>query len=318
MRQSILLVVVLIWVAAAQAQVSNMPKNVQDWLAEVGPVWSKGTANPQKAREVYTPILRNAPKGGIRVTRDLSYGPDDLQKLDVYQPEGKSGVPIVVYVHGGSFVIGKRNETIEAWSNIPTYFARQGMVGVNADYRLAPAVQWPAGAEDVRAVVRWLKANGSTYGGDPNRICLIGQSAGATHVASYAYIKSLQPAEGPGVSGVVLMSGRYVVDPKSYDPNFNNVQAYFGTDASKYPERSVISHIKSAAPLPTFIVIAEYDNVERDVWGASLFSALCERHRACPRFARLEWHNHISAALQFNTADEALGREIVEFIRRGR
>jgi acetyl esterase/lipase len=131
------------------------------------------------------------------------------------------------------------------------------MLGVNAGYRLAPAAPWPAGAEDIGAIVSWLRASGARYGGDPSRIYLIGHSAGATHVAGYAFDPSLQPAAGPGVSGVVLMSGRYHIAPAADDPNAANVRACFGTDPANYPSRSAISHIDSAQGLPTFVVIAE-------------------------------------------------------------
>ena len=57
--------------------------------------------------------------------------------------------------------------------------------------------------------------------------------------------------------------------------------------------------------MPTFIVISEYDNPDLDTQGALLFGALCERDRACPRFTRMELHNHLSMVYQFNTADDA-------------
>jgi len=215
-------------------------------------------------------------------------------------------------------VAGERNISPAVYGNIPTYFARQGMLGVNATYRLAPAAQWPAAADDVAATVRWLKANAASYGGDPNRIYVIGHSAGATHLASYAFIRSLQPADGTGLAGIVLMSGRYLFDPHPDDPNLKNFQAYFGADRARYAQQSPINHVKTAAKIPTFIVIAEYDNPDLDTQGAMLLSAYCERDRACPRFMRLEKHNHLSMTFQFNTRDEALGREILEFMRRGR
>jgi acetyl esterase/lipase len=314
-----LLIIALLWVGVVQAQVANMPKHVQDRLAEVGPVWGKDIfGNIAKTLEVYTPILRDAPKTGVRVSLDLSYGPDDQQKFDLYQPQKKNGVPIVVFLHGGAYVSGARNINTAVYANVATYFARQGMIGVNATYRLAPSAQWPAAAEDVGALVQWLKTNGSTYGGDVLSIYLIGHSAGATHVATYAYIRSVQPAEGPGIAGIVLMSGRYHIDPKPDDPSLKSVQAYFGTDTGQYAARSPIHHLKNAAALPTFLVIAEYESPDLDVQGALLFAALCERYRECPRFTRMERHNHLSMVYQFNTADDALGREILEFIRRGR
>ena len=64
--------------------------------------------------------------------------------------------------------------------------------------------------------------------------------------------------------------------------------------------------------MPTFIVISEYDNPDLDTQGALLFGALCERNRACPRFTRMELHNHLSMVYQFNTADDALGRQILK------
>ncbi len=309
----------LLAASVANAQVANMPPHVQERLAQVGPGWGKDIrGNIAKTLEVYTPILAGAPKEGMSVTRDVAYGPDPRHRLDLYRPEGKSGVPVVVFIHGGAYVAGDRSVNAEVYGNVPTYFARQGYLGVNATYRLAPAAKWPAAAADVGTMVAWLKANASKYGGDPNRIYLIGHSAGATHVASYSFIRSLHPADGPGVAGIILMSGRYQFNPNPDDPNLKNFQAYFGEDRSQYPNQSPISHVKAAPKVPTFIIVSEYDNPDLDTQGALLLSSYCERDRACPRFTRMEKHNHLSMTYQFNTKDDALGKEIVEFMRRGR
>jgi acetyl esterase len=303
----------------APAQLANMPDELRARLAEINPGWGKDIlGNVAKTLALYTPILAAAPKAGVATTRDIAYGPDARHRLDLHRPDGRSSVPVVVFLHGGAYVRGERSVNAEVYGNVATYFARAGMLGVNATYRLAPAVQWPAAAQDVGLLVQWLKANAAAYGGDPNRIYLIGHSAGATHVATYVYLDELHPADGPGVAGIVLMSGRYHFDPKPDDPNRANFQAYFGTDPARYPERSPINHVKTARPLPTFLVVSEYDNPDLDTQGALLLAALCERDRACPRFTRMDLHNHLSMVYQFNTADDALGREIQEFIRRGR
>ena len=275
--------------APAFAQVSNMPAQVQQRLAEVGPGWGKDiTGNIEKTLEVYTPLLAVEPKQGITVQRDLAYGPDARHRADIFRADGLKNAPVVVFLHGGAYVRGDRDVNPEVYGNVPMYFARQGMLGVNATYRLAPAAQWPAAAQDVASLAAWLKSNAARFGGDPNRIYLIGHSAGATHVATYLYLKELQPATGPGVAGVVLMSGRYHFDPHPSDPNLKNFQAYFGTDRAQYPARSPITHVKGAARVPTFIVVSEYDNPDLDTQGALLLAALCERDRACPRFTRME------------------------------
>ena len=121
------------------------------------------------------------------------------------------------------------------------WFARHGVLGINANYRLAPAAQWPAGAEDVGRLVAWARRHGAQHGGDPNRIYLIGHSAGANHAAAYTFDKSLQPADGPGIAGAVLISGRYRVEANPADPNLESMRAYFGNDHRDLP-RAITDH----------------------------------------------------------------------------
>jgi acetyl esterase/lipase len=305
--------------AAAHAQVSRLPMEVQQVLATVGPTWGSAIGpNIERTAAAFRPLLRAAPQDGVTITKNLSYGEDPRQVLDVYQPIWRSGAPVVIFIHGGAYVRGDKDAYGEMYGNVATWFARHGMLGINATYRLAPAAKWPSGADDVRGMVKWTKDNAARYGGDGNRVYLIGHSAGATHVASYIFDKSLQPADGPGVAGAVLISGRYRLAYDPADPNGKNMQTYFGDDASAYAARSPITHIKDGPRVPVFTVVTEYDNPGLDVVGAELLAALCARDGACPRFRRLEKHNHLSEVFAFNTADEQLGREILEFMRRGR
>jgi acetyl esterase/lipase len=300
----------------ARSQVSRLPMQVQQVLATVGPKW--GTAlgeNFEKTAAAFLPLLKAAPKDGVTVGKNLPYGEDSQQVLDVYQPIWRNGAPVVIFIHGGAYVQGDKDRYGEMYGNVATWFARQGALGLNANYRLAPAAKWPSSADDVRGMVKWAKENAAKFGGDGRRIYLIGHSAGATHVASYIFDKSLQPADGPGVSGAVLISGRYRIAYDPADPNVKNMQAYFGEDASAYSARSPITHIRDGARVPVFTVITEYDNPGIDLVGAELLSALCARDGACPRFRRLEKHNHLSVGFAFNTADEQLGGEILDFIR---
>jgi len=299
----------------ARAGVEQLPRYLQETLAQIGPLFRKdigtGTLTTVAA---FRPLLRTAPRDGVTVIKNLSYGGHPRQLLDIYQPTPRSPAPIVIFVHGGAWVEGERDHWGEAYGNIPTWFARQGLLGINATYRLAPAAKWPAAAEDVAGMVAWAKANGPKYGGDPDRIVLMGHSAGATNVAGYVFDKALQPPGGPGIAGAVLISGRYRVFLDPADPNAGNMQAYFGADQTQYRNRSPITHIGSAPRVPIFIVIAEFENPGLDLRGAELFNALCERDGRCPRFSRLRRHNHFSQVLAFNTPDESLGREILDFI----
>ncbi|TAK48168.1 MAG: alpha/beta hydrolase [Xanthobacteraceae bacterium] len=304
--------------APVDAQVSALPPETQQVIDAVGPAWATNLpANINRIIDSFRPLLGAAQKDGVQITKGIGYGSNPKQILDVYQPVGRTGVPVVIYIHGGAYVRGDKDAFGVMYGNIPTWFARQGLLGINATYRLAPAAPWPAGAEDVGGMVRWAKENALKYGGDPNRVYLIGHSAGATHAATYIFDKTRQPTDGPGVAGAVLMSGRYWLEFDPKDPNGANMQAYFGKDPAEYPNRSPITHI-ATSKVPVFIVISEYENPGLDVSGAKLLSALCARDGKCPRFMRLSHHNHVSEVAAFNTADVELGQAILEFIERGR
>jgi acetyl esterase/lipase len=301
-----------------RAQVDKLPRYLQETLAQLGPRYERDSQTAIPATiEAFQSILKASPKDGITVIPNQAYGADPRQVLDVYEPTVRTGAPVVIFVHGGAYTASDK-DIGEPYGNVATWFARQGMLGINANYRLAPFAKWPAGIEDVRGMVAWAKANAARYGGDPSRIFLVGHSAGATHVSGYVFDKTFQPPEGPGIAGAVLISGRYRLVYNPADPFGSNMQAYFGDDPAQYKNRSTITHIRDGARVPVFVVISEYEQPGLDVLGGELLSALCQRDGACPRFVRLNGHNHMSEMLAFNTPDEYLGREILDFIARGR
>ena len=307
---------VLAFTAPAPAQVSLLSREVQSAMTATGSTWNHSLRpDLSEMREAFAALHAVAPKDGVVVTKDVAYGPHPRNILDVYKPSrGASPSPVVIFVHGGAYVGGDKSY----YGNVTTWFARQGVLGVNATYRLAPAAKWPAATEDIAGMVKWTRENAARFGGDPNRIVLIGHSAGATHVATYIFNKHLQPSGGPGVAGTVLISGRYRLSYDPADPNGKAMQAYFGEDVSAYADRSAITHIKDAASIPVFTVIAEYELAGLDIMGAELLAGLCARDASCPRFTRLQKHNHGSEVFAFNTPDEQLGRETLEFMERGR
>ncbi len=118
---------------------------------------------------------------GLEVLRDIPYADDraPYHLLDVWRPMRRDGaLPVVLYVHGGGFrILSKDTHWVMA-----TAFARRGMVVFNINYRLAPRHPYPSAVEDASAALRWVADNAAAYGGDPNRIVLAGESAGANLV----------------------------------------------------------------------------------------------------------------------------------------
>ena len=113
--------------------------------------------------------------------------------LDLYLPAVpiRRPVPVIVFLHGGGWSGGTRT----TGPDFKRYFAQDGFAMASIEYRLTPAVTFPANAEDVRTAVRWLKANATAHGLDPERLCLWGTSAGG-HLAAMAALAPRGTFEG--------------------------------------------------------------------------------------------------------------------------
>lgn len=281
-------------------------------MESIGPVWGRDI---QKHRDMvldaYGPLLAMAPKAGIEVTREHAYGAHPRQVLDIFRPAGARRAPVVIFMHGGAFVRGDKRVSDEVYDNVLYWFARHGYVGVNIEYRLAPEAVWPAGADDLAASIAWVRSNIDSRGGDADSIFLIGHSAGGTHVASHAYDPQAGYL-GRDVKGLVLISARVKADVLPENPNAAGVRAYFGADESLYEARSPVNHA-AASLLPVMIAIAEYENPLLDLYGLELAHRIALARRSAPRFVRLAGHNHISMVAHFNSGEDFLGCEILDF-----
>jgi len=294
---------------------TGVPEDLRQLLQELGPRWGQDVPNNvRRVVAAYTPILEQAPKQGIEVMRDLAYGDDERQQLDVYTSGSTGRKPVVLFVHGGAFVDGHRNRSPEVYANVLYYFARHGCVGVNMEYRLAPANTYPSGTQDVAGAVAWVRQHIEEYGGDPGQIYLMGHSAGAAHAASYAYDRRHQPAQGHGLAGLVVVSGRVRAENIAENPNARKVEAYYGTDASIYDDVSPVMHA-GADSVPTMVAYAEYENPLIDLYCLELANRLAAARRRAPRMVYMRGHNHTSIIAHFNTAEDQLGAEILAFMR---
>lgn len=295
-----------------------IPSDLHALLAEIGPRWAQNvSAHSQLMVDRFSPILANSPKDGVKVIRDLSYGAHARQRLDVFMPEeGPRPRAALIFVHGGAFTAGERNRSPEIYANVLFYFARYGIVGINMGYRLAPDATFPDASHDVGSVVAWVRDHAEQFGVDPHQIFLLGHSAGAAHAASYAYDSSIHPADGPGLRGLIVASGRVRADSLPENPNAARVAVYYG-DPSGYDRCSPVSHV-STDSVATMIAVAEFENPLLDVYCCELAYRLAQLKRRAPPFVRVRGHNHSSLMTHFNTEDERLGREILAFIANPR
>ena len=249
----------------------------------------------------------------VEVTRDLAYGDDPRHRLDVFRKADTRGAPVLVFVHGGGFVMGdKRSAETPFYDNIGTFAALQGFVGVTITYRLAPAHRFPAGPEDLAAVVGWLKANVAQYGGDPDKIVLSGQSAGATHVAGYVAHRAHHTAEGGGIAGAILMSGIY--DTLSCTPNDFH-KAYYGEDPKGWGPASCMAGLLNTT-IPLMLTVSEFDPEDFQRQAAQFVGAWGVAHGGYPEMHYLAGHNHLSPAQSIGTEVREVELIVAGFVRR--
>jgi len=147
--------------------------------------------------------------GAASVERGAAYGAHARQRVDVYRPRawraGQEPLPIILFIYGGSWQEGER----AGYAFAARAFADAGFLVAVPDYRLVPEVRYPAFVEDGAAALRWVRANAARLGGDPDRIVLIGHSAGAYNAAMLALDERWLGPDRRAVRGLVGIAGPY-------------------------------------------------------------------------------------------------------------
>lgn len=300
---------IALWLCAPA--LAQMPPDLVERIAAIGRV-----IDPPNTNALYAPLHDKEPYADIIIVRDLKYGPDDLQALDVFKPASRSVAPrpVLIHVHGGGFVRGDKHTPGTPYTdNIPLWAARNGVVGVNVNYRLAPKAIWPAGTEDIAAILRWVKANIGVHSGNPARVFLLGWSAGAHHVVSYLAFPQFHASDASPVTGAILLSGA-PYDTTVFD--MKPLEAYFGADPARYPGQSPTPGLlKSSVPL--LVAFAGLDPPRIEQQSIDLTEALCKAQR-CPRKVFLKTHSHMSIGAAIGTKDVELTDQILQFIKTGK
>jgi arylformamidase len=278
-------------------------------IAAIGDV--VGPEALEASRDVYAGAHEQPPYDGVEVRRDVAYGPHERHRLDLFAAPGSQGRAVILFVHGGGFVRGDKstpgtphNENVGLWA------CRSGMVGATMNYRLAPEHRFPAGAEDVAAAVAWLRTNVAEHDGDPERIVLVGSSAGATHIAGYAALPDLHPGGAPGIRGLVLLSGAY--DLPSFDDEAV-LGPYFG-DRAGWELASPLAGLVTSG-LPVLLAVAEHDPPVSHRQAAIAFMAFYGSAGRVPHLVYAAGHNHFTEVFHLNTDDRLLGDQIAAFVQ---
>lgn len=332
-RASLFSAVATLMAGFAQAQV---PPDIAKQLVAIG----RGVCVPETA-QVYRPLHPNPPYKGVSIARDISFGPDPKNVLDVFSAEkGGGSRPVLIYVSGGAGNKQQGGPNGDVfYDNIMLWATRNGMVGVNMQRR--PGTTWDDPAKDVSLVVQWVSQNISKYKGNPARVFLWSQSAGNIPVSTYIGHPEYYGPKGVGVKGVIFMSAPgFDILPATPPP----VQGGFapcgkpdgsGPSAPAGPPAGGAGRGKGGGPaqpdaatqlarsnlpgmiksgLPFMVTTAELDPPSIIAFAETLRDELCKAGR-CPAYMQFKDHSHISEVMSPGTADTSVTAPILKWMK---
>ena len=174
---------------------------------------------------------------------DVQYGKEEWQKLDIYPSASNEAQPVVLFVHGGSWRHGRKDQ----YRFAADAFIRLGYTVVVSDYLKYPdpRAKYPSFVSDTAKALRWVKDNISEYNGSADNVFLAGHSAGAHTVVMLSADSSHLEAEdlsSEDIRGVIGIAGPY-----SFIPDWEVTKAVFGPE-DRYPLMDALNYIDGSEP----------------------------------------------------------------------
>ena len=271
--------------------------------------------------------LSSADARAQTVTRDIPYSDQahERQVLDVYAPAGAKNLPVVFWIHGGGWVTGDKSEV----ERKPKAFTEAGFVFVSTNYRFLPTVDMGAIVNDIARSLGWVHRHIAEHGGDPDRLLVMGHSAGGQLAALICTDERYLKAEGVPLSSV---KGCVPVDGDTYDvpaiietaetrqrvhrlpqATFGHRQK-FGNDPAKHRDFSAVTHVAQGKSIPAFLILHVAEHPDTTAQARRLGGALEKAGIPMTVFgARDTTHNRLNDNL--GVPDDSATKALFEFVR---
>ena len=252
----------------------------------------------------------------VTVTTDLDYVPTaeyaaKKDRLDVYAPAGAKGAPVVVSIHGGALREGDKSKE----GFVGQLLAKAGFVAVIINYRLSPGVSHPAHVEDAAHAVAWARTHAAEYGGDPQKLFVIGHSAGAYLAALLTtdakYLAAYQMS-AKDLKGVVPVSAFFYVDRTGVAPD--RPKDVWGTDPAAWKAASPAAYLRKDAP-PTLLLYADGDADWRRQQQADFQSEMKKAGASTIETRMITGRDHSSIWGRMKNANDETAAAIIAFIK---
>lgn len=262
------------------------------WAPNAPEVIDRYNTISAKVRETYVPQTEK-------------YGPSDAETLDIFAPAGASNLPVMIFVHGGTW---RLLSSAEAAHPAPT-FVDNNCIYVALNFNNIPAVRLPDMADECRRAVAWVAENIARYGGDPNRIFVSGHSSGG-HLAGVLLTTDWPSMGLPAdvIKGGVVMSGMFDLYPVMLSSRRNYVDISEAEIAALSPMR----HLDKVAS-DIIVVYGANESPEFQRQSAEFADALAGMGRLSARY-KLE-ANHFEVPESLNTADSDVSRAVLQMMQ---
>ena len=195
-----------------------------------------------------------------RLERDLAYGTDPQQRLDVYLPAQAKAAPIMFMVHGGAWMIGDKGASAFV-SNKVAHWLPKGYILVSSNYRMSRQPNPLDQADDIARALAFVQSKAPSWGGDPARVLLLGHSAGAHLVSLLAADPRIVTSKGgtAWLGTIVLDSAVLNLVELMQSKHKGFYDRVFGKDQTVWAQASPY-HRLTAAPAPIFIVCSSHSD----------------------------------------------------------
>jgi acetyl esterase/lipase len=212
-----------------------------------------GTTPKAAPRAVPALMAHVPPPPATRIEREVAYGSDPAQKLDLYRPAKAVGAPMLMMVHGGGWWRGDKANTVVV-DNKVGHWIPKGYILASVNYRTVPQADPVAQAGDVAEAVAFVQAHAKEWGGDPARVVLMGHSAGAHLAVLLAAAPPMAARAGvkPWLGTVALDSAAYDVVQVMRSQHLDLFDRAFGTDEQLWRAASPTLRLE-AAPAPVLL-----------------------------------------------------------------
>lgn len=278
--------------------------------AELDRQYDQGSivTNNEKYRTLKSEGSKRA-RANIPCELDVAYGPTKAERLDIYKAP-KKGAPVVIYIHGGAWKGGTKNENAYA----AEAFVGKGAALVVTDFALVPDVMLEEQVRQNRAAIAWVARNAAGFGGDPNRIYITGHSSGS-HVSGMMLVTDWEGVYGlpPDViKGAGLASGMYDLEPV----RLSSRNRYLRLDVERTQALSSIHHIPEAAKIgPLKAVVACGTGELKEFQRQSREFAPAWRAAGHPTtMIEIEGNNHFDMAQDWGRPDRPLFQAMADVI----